>query len=309
MPFRLSALLLLTLVQIGCAERGVGTAAVRVVAAPPRAIHPDMTLGSGSRRVRLLVEPRDGVTPLIKAINKARETVFVAAYILSHTRIVHALDRAEARGVGVYVELEPAPYGIVDQPQRMMILLRAAGIFVRWRPAGFRYAHSKFIVIDDKLLILSSANFSLAGFTSDRDFVVLDGEQADVRESSNVFRADWDRIGPTLTDSNLLVSPANSRSKLSALVDRAKRTVEIYAEEVMDMPMVSAARDPGQAWGARSNHRGHYVRSGEGGVKSGRHRVENLQRRSQAFLRARQGVHCRRQDRVRRLRESFGNVA
>jgi phosphatidylserine/phosphatidylglycerophosphate/cardiolipin synthase-like enzyme len=197
-----------------------------------------MTLGSGSRPVRLLVEPRDGVTPLIEAINKARETVFVAAYILSHTRIVHALDRAEARGVRVYVELELAPYGIVDQPQRMMILLRDAGIFVRWRPAGFRYAHSKFIVIDDRLLILSSANFSLAGFTSDRDFVILDAEKADVRESSNVFRADWDRIGPTLTDSNLLVSPANSRSKLSALVDRAKRTVEIYAEEVIDMPMV-----------------------------------------------------------------------
>lgn len=197
-----------------------------------------MVLGVGSQQVKLLVEPTDGVTPIVKALNGATQTVFVAAYILSHLRIIHALDRAETRGVRVYVELEPAPYGIFGQPQRMMLLLRAAGIAVRWRPAGFRYAHSKFMVIDDRLLVLSSANFSQSGFTSDRDFVILDRSPADVRETSNVFRADWDRVGPTLTDPNLVVSPSNSRSKLGALCDEARRTLDVYAEEVMDVPMI-----------------------------------------------------------------------
>jgi cardiolipin synthase A/B len=206
---------------------------------PPRSMHPDTTLGTGSQSVKLLVEPADGVTPIIRAIDGATDTVFVAAYILSHLRIVRALDRAAARGVRVYVELEPAPFGIFGQPQRMMTVLRAAGIAVRWRPMGFRYAHSKFIVIDDRLLILSSANFSHAGFTSDRDFVVVDANSADVRESSNVFRADWDRIGPVLTDPNLLVSPSNSRRKLGALCSRASHTLDVYAEEVIDSPMIA----------------------------------------------------------------------
>jgi phosphatidylserine/phosphatidylglycerophosphate/cardiolipin synthase-like enzyme len=197
-----------------------------------------MVLGTGSQQVKLLVEPTDGVTPIVKALNRATQTVFVAAYILSHLRIVHALDRAEARGVRVYVELEPAPYGIFGQPQRMMIVLRAAGIAVRWRPAGFQYAHSKYMVIDDKLLVLSSANFSQAGFTSDRDFVLLDRSPIDVRETSNIFRADWGRIAPTLTDPNLVVSPSNSRSKLDALCNRAHRTLDVYAEEVMDESMI-----------------------------------------------------------------------
>ena len=117
-------------------------------------------------------------------------------------------------------------------------LLHSVGIAVHWRPTGFQYSHAKFIVIDDRLLVLSSANFSQAGFSSDRDFVLVDRAPDDVREASNIFRSDWDGIGPTLIDLNLLVSPSNARAKLGSLCARARRTLDLYAEEVQDARMV-----------------------------------------------------------------------
>lgn len=186
-----------------------------------------------------MVEPNDGVNALIKAINRAQSHVFVAAYILSQARIVRALERAAAQGVAVYVMLEPHPFGLGPQPQSMYALLRSADIRVRWSPPGFVYTHAKYMVLDDQVLVLSSANFSRAGFAADRDVVVFDREPRDVREASNLFRADWDRIRPTLGDPNLVVSPYNARAKLKALLMRARRSLMLYAEEVIDPGIVA----------------------------------------------------------------------
>ncbi|HZT95832.1 MAG TPA: phospholipase D-like domain-containing protein [Chloroflexota bacterium] len=204
----------------------------------------DMGLGAGLSSGSLLVEPNDGVTPLIKLIDHAQNRIFVSAYILSQKRIVRALDRAEAQGVDVLVLLDKTPFGITGQPEQMYSQLHAAGIGVQWSPAWFQFAHAKFMVLDDHTLVLSSANFTLAGFAHDRDFVLFDHSPADVREADNIFRADWDRIAPQLTDSNLLVSPSNARSKLDQLIARAKHSLDLYSEEVLDAGIVARlARD------------------------------------------------------------------
>lgn len=171
---------------------------------------------------------------MVKAMDKAQSTIFVSAYLLSQHRIVRALERASAQGVHVYVMLERQPFGIVQQPQTMFSLLQAARISVRWSPPYFRYSHAKFMVLDDRLLILSSANFTQAGFSTDRDFVLFDRSGQDVREADNTFRSDWDRIRPVLDDHDLLVSPSTARAKLYSLIARAKHTLDLYSEEVLD---------------------------------------------------------------------------
>ena len=231
--------LLLSLALESCAvskaaqSSSCGTAVCR-----PVSRQVDMRLRPAHGRVQVLVEPNDGPIEVAKAIDGAQHTVLVSAYILSDHRIVRALERAAAEGVGVYVLLEKSPFGLIDQPQTMYSELAAAGIHVEWAPSYFTYAHSKFMVLDDAVLILSSANFSESGFTSDRDFVVVDDNPLDVREADNIFRADWDRIAPVLNDPDLLVSPSNSRRKLYQLLAGARHTVDIYSEEVLDPGIV-----------------------------------------------------------------------
>src|SRR5579884_1322555 len=69
----------------------------------------DSTFGAGVRPSRVLIEPRDGVDPLIRAIDRAKNAVWVEAYFISQARIVRALERASAQGVDVRVLLERNP--------------------------------------------------------------------------------------------------------------------------------------------------------------------------------------------------------
>ncbi len=235
--FRAASALLLLLTVVGCSSTLHRSLALRVLAPPTH--HVDTRLGSGTSQDSLLVEPDDGVGALIKMIDHANNTIFVSAYILSQKRIIRALERAEAQGADVYVLLDKTPFGLLGQPETIFALLQAANIPVRWAPSWFQFAHGKYMVLDDRTLILSSANFTEAGFGHDRDFVVFDHSPYDVREADNVFRSDWDRTAPILDDSDLLVSPSNSRIKLYELIAQAHRDLDLYSEEVLDMGVVS----------------------------------------------------------------------
>jgi cardiolipin synthase len=188
---------------------------------------------------RIVVEPRDGSRPMVHVIDAAKHSLFVEVYILTDRDVVRALERAAAQGVRVDVMLEPHPLGMGDQPMREADLLRAAGVSVKWTPPQFRYTHAKYLVADERVAVISSANFSFSGFTSDRDFQVIDRNKQDVRQVSNLFRNDWDRSSASLSDPRLVVSPLNSRSRLRALIQGARRTLDLYAEEIADGSMES----------------------------------------------------------------------
>ena len=194
----------------------------------------DVALGAGVLPLSLLIEPDDGIRPLLRDINRAQDHIFVEAYILSDGRIVRALERAETEGVAVYVMLEPGPLGLGTQPARVAGMLRAAEVAVRWTRPGFRLTHAKFMVLDDRLAVVSSANFSRSAFTQNRDLLVFDGDSGDVRELSALFRSDWDRAPAVLSDLNLLISPDNARRKLASLIHHAHSGIDIYAEEFAD---------------------------------------------------------------------------
>jgi len=207
----------------------------------------------------MIVEPRDGVRPLTRAIDCANQRIFVEAYILSDTRVVRALERAAAQGVEVYVLLEPHPLGMGTQPARMAMLLRAAGVMTRWTRPDVQLTHAKFMVLDDRIAVVSTANFSRSAFGRNREVLVFLHGTRDVRSLSNVFRADWDRAPPPLDDPNLLVSPYNGRQTLTHLLRGARSSIRIYAEEVADATLerlLIAAANRGVsvqvvlAWGA-----------------------------------------------------------
>jgi len=192
----------------------------------------DSTLGSGVVPTELLVEPQARSRPLLRAIDGAQTRIFVEVYILTDASVIRALERAAAQGVAVYVMLEHRPLGLGVQPDRMMDRLQAAGIFVKWTRPGFQLTHAKFVVVDDRLAVISSANFSRSAFRQNRDFLVFDRRRADVISISNLFRADWDRLPVRFENFNLLISPVNARQKLQKLIARARRSINVYAEEI-----------------------------------------------------------------------------
>jgi cardiolipin synthase A/B len=192
------------------------------------------SLGSGIAGTTLTVEPDEGSKPLVRLLNKAQTTIFVECYIVSDTPVVHALERAAAQGVQVYVLLEPHPFGMGSQPQRVSDQLQAAGVHVRWTSRVFALTHAKFIVTDDRIAVVSTANFSRSAFSQNREFLFADANPILVRQLSSIFRADWDRLPVNVVDPDAVVAPENARSTISRLITSAHSSVRIYAEELND---------------------------------------------------------------------------
>ncbi len=72
---------------------------------------------------------------------------------------------------------------------------------------------------------------------TNREYAIVDTNADEVREAQAIFQADWDRQTPTLTDPNLIVSPVNSRPKLTQLLQSAKSTLILEEEEMYDADM------------------------------------------------------------------------
>ncbi len=216
-----------TLLLAGCTPR---SPAIRA----PVAIHAPATLGSGVLPTGFEVEPEDGVGALIRAVDRAQSTVYLEAYVLTHPRIIRALERASAQGVKVYVVLEHQSFGMGLQPEAVARQLRAAGIHVRWGRPGFRYTRAKFLLVDGSLAVIGTANFSRAAFSRNREFLMFERDRRVVRDLQAIFVSDWDSTRLSLGDDNVVTAPDDARARLSTLIARAHRSIDIYAEEMAD---------------------------------------------------------------------------
>lgn len=221
-----TALVLLIVVALAGMTMRAGAASARIARAP-----------AGGSELSLIVEPRDGVRPLIRWIDRAQTIVFVSAYILTDRSVVRALERAEAQGVQVYVQLDPHPFGLPTQPARMASQLRAAGVHVRWTRPGLTYSHAKYIVIDDRVALIGTANYSASAFSKNREFIMVDTNRRDVLAVSELFRSDWDRLRSNTHDPALVIAPGRARAQISALLTSARKSIDMYAEEFADVEM------------------------------------------------------------------------
>lgn len=195
----------------------------------------------GVRGVQLFVEPGAGVTPVTSAINGATHSVWVEIYLLTDSRVIAALEDAEQRGVDVRVMLEEHPYGFdVVSPERTLQTLNLAGIHARFADPAYHFTHAKMLIVDNATLIVLTANLSRSGLggssvARNREFGVIDTHADDVSEAQTIFQADWNRTQPVLHDSNMVVSPVNSRAKIMALFASAQTSLLIEDEEMYDV--------------------------------------------------------------------------
>ncbi|HEX9057208.1 MAG TPA: phospholipase D-like domain-containing protein, partial [Ktedonobacterales bacterium] len=226
--------LLLVVALAGC-----GTGATRPVARHP-VCAVACSLGSGTTRVSVFVEPEAGAAPILAALASASRAIDVETYQLSDTRVIHALEDAANRGMAVRVILEFAPLGDAGIAAQVTAEeLRTAGIQVESGNPAFRYTHAKIAIIDGATAYILSGNLTHAGLGgsvsgTDRDYGVVDTDSTDVADLRALFAADWARTSAHPTAPNLVISPDNARAKLLALIGRARSTLAIEDEELQD---------------------------------------------------------------------------
>lgn len=187
----------------------------------------------------LYVLPTDGRTPVLDEIDRARCWIDVTTYLISDDATIDALIRAERRGVRVRLIHEAAPFGgfgLVETAEG----LADAGIEVRTGPSRFQFIHAKYLVIDERVAIVTNQNLTYSAFESNREFGVVTTAPGDVATLAAIFQADWTDTAPPVAGGRLIVSPQNARQRLLEMIGGAETSIELYAEVIRDDEVVDA---------------------------------------------------------------------
>jgi hypothetical protein len=201
-------------------------------------VHPQATFASqfrASSSATIFVQPGAQVAPVLNLIRSARHSIRMEVYLLTNRTVIHALQVAEEAHIDVRVMLEQHPFGSSRYATLGYTLLQQANVPVRWaNESAYRYTHEKAIVVDGQIAGIFTFNLTSSGIFSNRELGVIDTNAADARVLSSIFDADWRRRSLRFSSSRLVVSPYNSRSDLTSLIDHAHHTLDVYAEEVAD---------------------------------------------------------------------------
>ena len=219
---------------------GAGAAELRYIEVPAASSY--VLAPVKARPSRLIVEPDDGRAPFLDAIKSASTSITLTTYQLSDPQIVSALKEARQRGVKVRFQYNY--YSFADyttDPNGWAVgQLTGAGAEARPGQKYFLVTHEKAMVVDNSTAFVMGLNFAKSYFSGTRDFGYVTSDPVLVGEITRFFEADWTGVPAVPAAGALAWSPVNARAKMTALVNNARGTLDIYNELALDKKMLAA---------------------------------------------------------------------
>ena len=188
--------------------------------------------------MRLIIEPADGVAPVLSAINRAKKSVEIAIFRLDRKDVEMALGAAAARGVRVTALIAFANRGGERSLRQLELRFLEAGITVVRTADDLTRYHGKYILIDRRVLYVLSFNFTRLDIDHSRGFGVVTNRPNCLQEAAKLFEADCTRTRYASKVETFVVSPANSRHVLGTFLKRARKQLLIYDPRISDKEML-----------------------------------------------------------------------
>lgn len=188
--------------------------------------------------MKVLVQPGDGVRPLLDAINRAKSRIEIAIFRFDRGEIEKALANAAARGVFVHALIAYTNRGGEKNLRKLEMRLLDAGITVARTSDDLVRYHGKYLIIDRRELYLLSYNFTYLDIDRSRCFGLVTANPKLVAEAIKLFEADTKRQPYSPGLPSLIVSPLNARKQLAMFLQGAKKQLLIYDPEISDPGML-----------------------------------------------------------------------
>ncbi len=143
---------------------------------------------AGAEKVDALFSPgaEAEIAHLIEAANRSLD---VEMYEFSYAPFADELIDAKDRGVRVRLLLEPRLSG--NNNLKMMKYLRDNGVDARWATLEFAYTHSKTMVVDGRVVLVGSPNWSYSAMFRNRESAVVVEGGGMAGEFEGIFEEDW----------------------------------------------------------------------------------------------------------------------
>jgi phosphatidylserine/phosphatidylglycerophosphate/cardiolipin synthase-like enzyme len=193
--------------------------------------------------MELIVQPKDGLTPLIAAIKKATKEIDITIFRFDLKELQRALESAVTRGVKVHALIAHTSGGGAKRLRKLELDLLQAGVTVSRTDDDLLRYHNKMALIDRETLYALGFNFMRLDIEKSRSMGVATKNKTIVCEAIRLFEADSTRQPYTAGHDSLLVSPENARTGLSKFIKSAKKELLIYDMKVSDRQMIKLLQD------------------------------------------------------------------
>jgi phosphatidylserine/phosphatidylglycerophosphate/cardiolipin synthase-like enzyme len=190
--------------------------------------------------MKLLIQPEDGVAPLVAAIRKARKSIDIVVFRFDRAEIESGLKDAAERGVSVSALIAYANHGGEKSLRKLEMRLLEAGVTVSRTSDDLSRYHDKLLIIDRRLLFVLSFNFTHLDIDHSRGFAIVTRKRDLVQEALKLLEADNDRKPYKAGLDAFVVSPVNARKQLLALIHRATKELLVYDPKITDAEMLRA---------------------------------------------------------------------
>lgn len=187
--------------------------------------------------MKLLVQPDDGVAPLLEAIEGAKSSIDLYIFRLTYPAVERALADAVSRGVVVRTLIAHLNGSGEDALRKLELRLLGLGATVSRTDEDLLRYHGKMMIVDGRMLYVLGYNFNRKDIERSRSLGVATDRADLVAEALRLFQADFDRKVYTPGLETFVVSPLNSRAALLELIEGAREQLLIYDSRLSDNQM------------------------------------------------------------------------
>jgi len=187
--------------------------------------------------VDVIVQPADGIAPVIAAIDNAKKTLDLIIFRFDLKAVEKAVEAAVGRGVAVRALIAHTNAGGEKRLRQLELRMLQAGVTVSRTADDLTRYHAKLMIVDREELYVFGFNFTAPDIKS-RSFGLISRDRRIVQEALRLFEADTNRQEFEPTYDGFVVSPENAREQLATFIKRAKKQLAIYDEKLTDAQMV-----------------------------------------------------------------------
>lgn len=187
--------------------------------------------------MNVIVQPRDGIDPLLDAIRTAEHSLELTIYRADRLEIEQGLVEAADRGVRVHVLTTTTNRDDAKNLRKLEARLKATRVQVSQTAKDLVRYHNKMMIVDRQALYLLTFNFSFLDIHHSRSIGVVIRDRATVDEAVRLFEADVQQASLSVTE-KLIVSPINSRERLTEYIAGAKKQLLIYDGRLTDPQII-----------------------------------------------------------------------
>lgn len=142
----------------------------------------------------LVVSPVNSRATILAMIESSTDSVWMYSEVLRDEGVTQALNAAAERGVDVRILVNPT----ADEDD-ILYFLDALTHGVQIRVLRDPYVHSKVLIVDEKLALVGSQNYSYTSLELNREVGIVLSDPANLERIVSVYARDWARGEPVDT--------------------------------------------------------------------------------------------------------------